>query len=256
MVVCVDVGNTNIVFGAYKEDVLLFTSRIQTELGKTADQYAIAFSAILQLYHCADVPCEGAIISSVVPPLQTTLKTALSRLLGCRVLVVGPGVKTGLNIKIDNPASTGADLVCAAVATLKKYPQPSIIFDLGTATKILALDKFGSFLGGSIMPGIGISLNALSTRTAQLPHIDLDTAQHVIGSNTVDCMKSGIVFGTASMMDGMVRKYRSILGADAHVVATGGYASAILPFCETQITYDPDLVMDGLYTIYRKNAGQ
>ena len=254
MVLTVDVGNTNIVLAAYEGERQVFASRMQTEPDKTADQYAIAFNSILHLYHCAPEGFEGAIISSVVPPMQSTLKTAVSRLLGCRVLTVGPGLRTGLNIRIDNPASVGADLVCGVVGALKKYKPPIIVFDLGTATKILAVDKFGSFIGGSIMPGIGISLHALSTRTAQLPHIDLDAAQDVIGTGTVECMRSGIVFGTASMMDGMIQKYRSVLGDEAVVVATGGFAPVITPYCETEITLDATLVSDGLYGIYRRNT--
>ncbi|MCI6907599.1 MAG: type III pantothenate kinase [Clostridiaceae bacterium] len=254
MVLTVDVGNTNIVLAAYEADQMLFTSRIQTEPDKTADQYAIAFNSILHLNHVSEEGFEGAIISSVVPPLQTTLKTAVAKLLGCRVLTIGPGIRTGLNIKIDNPAILGADLVCGAVAALKKYKPPIIIFDLGTATKISAIDKFSSFVGCSISPGIGISLHALSTRTAQLPHIDFDTAQNVIGTNTIDSMRSGIVFGTASMIDGMAQKYRSILGEEATVVATGGFSQVITPYCETNILLDPTLVPDGLYCVYRRNT--
>ena len=254
MVLTVDVGNTNIVLAAYEGDSHAFTSRMHTEPDKTADQYAIAFNSILHLYHCEAKSFEGAIISSVVPPLQTTLKTAVGKVLGCRVLTVGPGLKSGLNIRIDDPATLGADMVCSAVAALKKYKPPIIIFDLGTATKITAIDKFSNFLGGSILPGLGISLNALSQRTALLPHIDLDAAQAVIGTNTIDSMRSGIVFGTASMMDGMTQKYRQFLGDDATIVATGGFSQVIAPYCETDIILDPTLVSDGLYCIYRRNA--
>ncbi len=254
MVLTVDVGNTNIVLAAYDSEQQVFMSRMETETNKTADQYAIAFNSILHLYHCPTDAFDGAIISSVVPPLQPALKTALSRLLGCRVLTVGPGLRTGLNIRIDNPSSVGADLVCDVVGAMKKFRPPVIVFDLGTATKILAVDRSGSFIGGSIMPGIGISLHALSTRTAQLPHIDLDEAHNVIGTGTVDCMRSGIVYGTACMMDGMIAKYRAILGDDASVVATGGFASVIIPYCETKIALAPTLVSDGLYCIYRRNT--
>jgi len=253
MLLTVDVGNTNIVLAAYENNESLFSSRLQTEPDKTSDQYAIAFNSILRLHGRTPEDFDGAIISSVVPPLQSTLKNAIAELLGCRVLTVGPGVKTGLNIKIDNPAMLGADFVCSAVAALKKYKPPIIVFDLGTATKISAIDKFGAFLGGSILPGIGISLHALSTRTAQLPHIDFDSAQQIIGTNTIDSMKSGIVFGSASMMDGMAQKYRSILGSESTIVATGGYSRVIAQYCETNIILDPMLVSDGLNIIYQKN---
>lgn len=254
MVLTADIGNTNIVLTVYNNDERVFTARIQTEPDKTADQYAIAINSILHLNGYSAEGFDGAIISSVVPPLQSTLKNAITHLLGCRVLIVGPGVKSGLNIRIDNPASLGADFVCGAVAGINKYPLPLIIFDLGTATKVAAIDKFGAFVGGSIMPGISISLHALSTRTAQLPHIDLDSVQNIIGTNTVDCMKSGVIFGNASMLDGMAQKYRSVLGENASVVATGGFAHVIVPYCETEIALDENLVSDGLYLIWKKNA--
>mgnify|MGYP000843554915 FL=1 len=253
MVFTADVGNTNIVLSAYDNDTRLFSSRIQTEANKTSDQYAIAFNSILHLNGISTKGFDGAIISCVVPPLQTTLRNAVQKLLGCHALIIGPGIKTGLNIKIDNPAILGSDLVCGAVAAIKKYKPPIIVFDLGTATKISAIDKFGSFLGCSILPGLGIPLHALSTRTAQLPHIDVDSAQNVIGTNSVDSMKSGIIFGTASMIDGMTQKFRSILGDEATVVSTGGFSAVITPYCETDIILDPSLVTDGLYLIYLKN---
>jgi len=256
MVVCVDVGNTNIVFGAYKEDALLFTSRIQTELGKTADQYAIAFSAILQLYHCADVPCEGAIISSVVPPLQTTLKTALSRLRGCRVLVVGPGVKTGLNIKIDDPATLGADLVANCVAALAGYPLPCIVLDMGTATSFTVLNEKGVMVGGSILPGVLISLEALCRETALLTNIALTSPAHTIGKNTADCMVSGAMLGTAAMIDGMVERIEAELGSPCTVVGTGELAVGILPLCRREIIHDEHLLLNGLRLLYRRNTKQ
>jgi len=253
MVLTVDVGNSNIVLGAYEGDKLLFVSRMQTETEKTSDQYAIAFNSILRLHRLEPREFTGAIISCVVPPLQTALKTAVTVLTGCEVMTVGPGLKTGLNIRIDNPATLGSDLVCGAVAALARFGGPCIIFDLGTATKISAIDKFGSFVGCAILPGIGISMKALSTRTAQLPHIEFETARAVIGTNTVDSMKSGIVFGTASMMDGMVRKFRSEIGDTAPVVATGGFAGVITPFCETDIRYDATLILEGLRLIWEKN---
>jgi len=253
VVLAVDVGNTNIVLGVFENNTLLFVSRVSTERYKMADQYAIEFEDILRLYGCSHTNFDGAIISSVVPPLQSTIKKAIVRLLNCRVLTISPGIKTGLNIKIDNPAILGSDLVCGAVAAIKKYKSPCIILDLGTATKISAIDKFGCFIGCSILPGVGISLDALSSRTAQLPHIEFDTAQVIIGTNTIDSMKSGIIFGTASMMDGMIRKYRSVIGEEAVAIGTGGFSSVIVPFCENEIIADSQLVLDGLYMIYQKN---
>lgn len=255
MILTVDVGNTNIVLGGYENEKLKFTSRIATEASRMEDQYAIDFCNIFKLYGYKSSQFDGAIISSVVPPLVPVLKRALEKLLQCKVFVVGPGIKTGLNIKIDNPGSLGADLVCAAVAALKKYKCPCILFDLGTATTISALNDKGEMIGGSIIPGVKVSLSALSRLTAQLPHIDTELSGNaVIGTNTIDCMKSGIVLGTASMMDGMIERYREILGEDAQVIASGGLANSIVSHCKTEIIVDNNLLIDGLYMLYKKNA--
>jgi len=253
MLLCVDVGNTNIVLGAYEGDELKFVARCATDKRRTADQYAVELCSILALHNCQRDSFKGAIVSSVVPPLQPTIRDAIKRIIGCKVMTISPGIKTGLNIKIDNPAILGSDLVCGAVSAITKYKPPCVLIDLGTATKISGIDKFGSFVGCSIMPGIGISLDALSSGTAQLPHIEFDSASAIIGTNTVDSMRSGVVFGTASMIDGMIRKYRSVLGNEAMVIATGGFSSVIIPFCETEILLDKNLVLDGLRHIYYKN---
>lgn len=255
MVFTVDVGNTNIVLGAYKDDKLVFTSRIATEASKMVDQYAIEFADIIKLYGYNPSDFNGAIISTVVPPLVNVLEAAVKKLLKCKVIIVGPGIKTGLNIKIDNPATLGSDLVCAAVGALKKYAPPLIIFDLGTATTISAIDRNGVMLGGSIFPGVRISLDALSRSTAQLPHINTDLEGNiVIGANSIDSMKSGIVLGTASMMDGMIDRYKEILGEDATVLVTGGLAPNISKHCRREIIIDQNLLSEGLYIIYKKNA--
>ena len=172
---------------------------------------------------------------------------------GVEALVVGPGIKTGLNIKIDNPGQLGANLVCVSVGALEKYPAPCIVFDMGTATTIAALDEGGAFIGGSIMPGVNIMLNSLVERTAQLPQISLEAPRNVIGANTVECMKSGIVFGTASMLDGMIERYREQLGENLTVVATGSPAGYIIRYCRNQIVYDKSLLLNGLRILYEKN---
>lgn len=255
MVFTVDVGNTNIVLGAFKNDKLVFSSRVATEASKMEDQYAIEFSDIISLYGYAPSDFEGAIISTVVPPLNHVLKAAIRKLFNCRVIVVGPGVKTGLNIKIDNPAMLGSDLVCAAVGAMQKHKPPMVLFDLGTATTISAIDRNGVFLGGSIIPGVRVSLNALSQSTAQLPHISTELeGDTVIGGNTIDSMKSGIVLGTASMMEGMIDRYKDVLGDDAVVIATGGLAPSIAKHCRRDVIIDSDLLSDGLYTLYKKNC--
>ena len=193
------------------------------------------------------------IISSVVLPLSNIIKTALTKLIPKEPLNVGPGVKTGLSIRIDNPTQLGSDLVVTAVAAIAAYPVPSIIIDMGTATTFSVINDKRQYIGGAIAPGAAVALNSLSSQTSQLPFISLEAPKHVIGSNTIDCMKSGSLFGNAAMIDGMIRRIRKELGENAIVVATGGIASAILPYCEENISYDPDLMLKGLALIYKKN---
>ncbi|MEG0614537.1 MAG: type III pantothenate kinase [Oscillospiraceae bacterium] len=255
MVLTVDVGNTNIVLGGFENDELKFTARTATELSKMEDQYAIEFASIFRLYGYEPACFDGAIISTVVPPLVPVLKMALKKLLNCKIIVVCAGIKTGLNIKLDDPGIVGSDLVCAAVAAIAKYKAPLIVFDLGTATTISAIDKAGTFIGGSIFPGVKVSLKALSKSTAQLPYISTElVGNNVIGTNTIDSMKSGIILGTASMMDGMIDRYRAVLGENATVIATGGLAPAIVSHCTKEITVDENLLTDGIYMIYKKNV--
>ncbi len=257
MIFTVDVGNTNIVLGAFENDKLKFTSRVATEVLKMEDQYAIEFDNIIRLNGYKPSQFDGAIISTVVPPLMHTLKAAVKKLLKCRVFVVGPGIKTGLNIKIDNPAILGADLVCGAVGALHKYEPPMIIFDMGTATTISAINSKGEMLGGSIMPGIRLSLQALSKGTAQLPDISLEMKNDiVIGGNTVDCMTSGVVLGNAAMMEGMIDRYREALGENAVVIVTGGLAKIIAGHCRRKVYVEENLLLDGLYEIYKKNTAE
>ena len=168
-------------------------------------------------------------------------------------LIVGPGIKSGINLQVDNPSQVGADLICACVGAYNKYPTPALVIDMGTATKIMVVDEKATFLGVSIAPGIEISLKALSGGTAQLPQISLDAPNRVIAKNTVECMKSGVVFGNASMIDGMIERIEIESGSIATFVATGGYANAIIPHCKNKITIDDNLVLDGLRIMYYKN---
>ncbi len=252
MILTIDVGNTHTIIGVYDNDELIFTARMSTDRQKTRDEYAVTIRSILSLSDKVS-EIEGAIISSVVPQVSGLLEGAIKRLFDCKVFIVGPGVKTGLNIKIDNPAQLGADLVCVSVAAQKKYPLPSIVFDLGTATTISALNKNGEMVGGSILTGVNTALNALAQGTAQLPQISLDGEVDVIGSNTIDCMRSGAVLGNACMIDGMIARYKEILGEDTTVIATGGLSKVIAPHCREEIIIDETLLLDGLYTIYNKN---
>lgn len=253
MILAIDVGNSNIVIGCLRDGKLSNVSRMATDLLKTEDEYAVALKSMLDF---SGVDCsrfEGAIISSVVPPLTNIFKAAVKKLTDLNALVVGAGIKTGLNIQIDNPAQLGSDLVAAGVAALASYKLPAIVFDMGTATTISVIDERSNYLGGAICPGLGLSMSALSSRTSQLPKVPIEAPERCISSNTIDCMKSGAVFGTASMVDGMIERFEEELGAKASVVATGGLAALIVPYCRHEIALDENLVLRGLGIIYYKN---
>ena len=253
MLLTVDIGNTNITLGAFKGEELVFTARLATEGHITADQYAIALKDIIGLHGEDYKEIKNCIIASVVPTVGNSIKKAIFLLCGIEALLLGPGVKTGLNIKIDNPAQLGADLVAGAVGALGDYPLPCIIVDMGTATTISALDKNGVFLGGVIAAGVKLTLKALATNTSQLPAIDIKATGSVIGTNTVDSMNSGIVYGTASMIDGLIDRINEELGEKATVIATGGLSPIIIEHCNHNINYDENLLLKGLKKIYEKN---
>lgn len=257
MILTIDIGNSNICFGVYEGKNALFTARAKTDPLRTETEYAVLLSQIFRLHQFEPAQLTGAAISSVVPALTAVFHDAV-RILGnghIPTIVVGPGVKTGLNIRIDEPASLGADLACTAVGAAEKYPLPAIIIDLGTATKITVVTEGRSFIGGAILPGVKISLEALSGSASLLPSIGLGTGKiKTIGSNTVDCMLSGVVLGTACMVDGLIERYREELGEVPTVVACGGLSPAIVPHCRTNIILDQDLLLDGLLAIYRRNA--
>ena len=253
MILAVDIGNSNIVFGGVEKDQILFEARIRTESTKTSDEYCVDLKIILDVYHVKPEDIEGAIIASVVPQVLNSVKTALMKLTGKAPLVVGPGLKTGLNIKIDNPSQVGADLVVGCVAALREHKAPLIVIDMGTATTMIVVDRNGAFIGGSIIPGVKISMDALSGRTALLPGLQLDAPKHAIGRNTIDCMRSGIMMGAACMIDGMIERMEAELGYETTVIATGGIAKFVLPMCKKEIIYDKDLLVKGLATLYREN---
>lgn len=257
MLLVVDIGNSNIVLGGYEGENLLFVSRIRTDSRRTDVEYAVLIKEILGLYGYLPADITGGIISSVVPPLSGALKNAILLIQKVKVLTVGPGIKTGINIKIDNPGQLGADLLATAVGAVSKYPLPAVVIDLGTATKITVIDKDGSFRGGAIMPGVIVALNALAAQTAQLPRISLDAASvDPIGTNTVDCMKSGSILGTASMIDGMIERYREELGPDVSVIACGGLVSGIVPHCKAAVHTDENLLLEGLRILFYKNTAE
>lgn len=254
MILAVDIGNSNIVFGGVEGDDILFEARLRTEPTKTSDEYCVDLKIILDVYGVNPRAVEGVIISSVVPQVLNSLRTALLKLTGKQSLVVGPGLKTGLNIKIENPSQTGADLVVGCVAALREHKPPMIVVDMGTATTMVVLDEQGALIGGSISPGVKISLDALTERTALLPGLQLDQPRRAIGRNTIDCMRSGIMLGAASMLDGMIRRMEAELGQKTTVVVTGGIAKFVVPLCETSMIYDKDLLIKGLVALYRDNA--
>ena len=253
MVLAIDIGNTNITLGGFEEDKLLFVARISTDASKTADEYASKILHTLSLYNTDAGSVTGAIISSVVPPLNSIIKKAVNFIYGVTPLIVGPGIKTGINIHCDNPSSVGSDIICACVAAHHIYQSPSLIVDMGTATKIMVMDKKGTFIGVSIIPGVLMGLKALSSGTAQLPQVSLEAPPSVIGKNTADCMKSGVVFGNASLIDGMIDRFCEETGENLHVYATGGLASTIVTYCKHKITLDEHMVLKGLNIIYKKN---
>lgn len=253
MILAVDIGNSNIVLGGVKEKNILFQARIVTDHIKTSDQYCAELKTMLDLFGVSAKEIEGSIVASVVPPVLNSFRTAIRKLTGKNCLVVGPGLKTGLNILIDNPAQTGADLVAGAVAALREYQPPLIVVDMGTATTISVLDQNGSLIGGCVCPGVKISLEALTSRTALLPGISLDRPKKAIGRNTIDCMRSGIMLGTACMLDGMIARMEAELGVQTTVILTGGIGKFILPLCSTKMIYDEDLLIKGLASLYQEN---
>ncbi len=254
MLLAIDIGNTNITLGVYNKDELVFVTHIATDRCRTPDQYAVEFKQIFALYDMPQNSFEGAAISSVVPELSATMSKAVEKITGHKPMILGPGIKTGMNILIDNPAQLGADLLAGGVGAAALYPLPCLVIDLGTASKVSVIDKNGSFCGCTISPGIGISLDALSSRTSQLPNISLKTPARAIGKNTVDSMQSGTVFGYAAMIDGLCEKLEEELGDTVKTtVATGGLARDLVKSCKRDIVYNGELVLYGLKVLFEKN---
>ena len=253
MILTVDVGNSNIVLGGVEGSEIRFEARLRTDATKTSDEYCIDLKMLLEVYGVSAKDVEGSIIASVVPQVLNSMQTAIKKLTGKAALVVGPGLKTGLNIQIENPAQTGADLVVGCVAALREHKAPMIIVDMGTATTMIVLDKNSAMIGGCIMPGVKISMDALTDRTALLPGLQLDQPKKAIGRNTIDCMRSGIMMGAACTIDGMIERMEAELGYETTVIATGGIAKFVIPMCKKKIIYDRDLLVKGLATLYREN---
>ena len=253
MLLAIDIGNTNLVIGCIENDQILFKARIATDRLRTSDQYGVEIKNMLEAYGVQIKDIDDCIISSVVPPVFNSVKTGVIKIIGKQPMVVGPGLKTGLNIHMDVPSQVGSDRIVIAVAALAEYKAPLILMDLGTATTIEVVEPENTYLGGVIIPGVKISLDALTSRAAQLPGISLDKPKTVIGKNTIDCMRSGMIYGTAAMIDGLIDRMEGELGHPSTLVATGGMAQFITPLCKHEIILEKDLLLKGLNIIYQKN---
>lgn len=253
MILALDIGNTNIVVGCIDREKTYFIERLSTVRTKTELEYAVDIKTVLDIYHIKKADIEGCIISSVVPQVTNIARLAAEKILKKEVMVLGPGVKTGLNIMMDNPGQLGADLVADAVAGLAEYPVPFIVIDMGTATTVSVVNEKKQYIGGMILPGVRISLDALTSRASQLSGISLEAPKRIIGKNTIDCMKSGLLYSNAAALDGIVERIEEELGQKTTVIATGGLAKKVIPHCKREIILDEDLLLKGLLVIYEKN---
>ena len=254
MILAIDMGNTNTVIGGIDEEKTYFIERVTTDQGRTATEYATSFKNILEMHQISTDSIEGAILSSVVPPLNATILSAVKKAVGIRPLLVGSGMKTGMNIIMDNPKTVGSDMIVDVVAAIHEHPLPLVVIDMGTATTLSVADKKGNYIGGVILPGLRVSLDSLSGKTAQLPYISLEVPDKVIGKNTIDCMRAGIIFSNVDMIDGILDRMERELGETPSVIATGGLSRFITPLCRHHIIYDDALLLKGLLILYRKNA--
>lgn len=254
MILALDMGNSNIVVGGIDNNKTYFMERIGTDLKLTDSEYAIQIKSLLDINKIDVSDIDGSILSSVVPPLNTTISNAVKKILGVNPLIVNCNMNTGMKILMDNPASVGCDLIVDSVAAASKYPLPIIVIDMGTATTITVVDKDGNYIGGIIHPGLRVSLESLSNKTAQLPHIDLSTPNKIIAKNTIESMRSGILYGHAGMMDSCIDRMEKELGMKATIVATGGLAPFVVPLCSHEIKVDDNLMLEGLYILYQRNV--
>ncbi len=253
MILAIDVGNTNIVIGCIDGGEILNVVRIHTDTRETEAEYTIKLKEIIYAYGMDLKSIDGAILSSVVPPVTEAIRRAVRQLTGLDCMVVGPGVRTGMNVRVDDPGTVAGDLIVGGVAAMHYYGTPAIVLDLGTATTATVIDRNGCFSGGAIMPGVKLSYGALAAGTSLLPEISITPPKKCIATNTVDCMRSGAVFGTAAMIDGLIDRMEEELGMKCTVVATGGLASSIVPCCRHEIACDDDLLLKGMWYLYEKN---
>ena len=253
MILTIDVGNTNVVLGCVENGAVISRSRLATNTSDLPNDYALKMRQSFAFDGVDYMSFEGAIMSSVVPQVNRAIRSAVRKLTGLECMIVGAGIKTGVNVKIDDPGTLAGDLITGAVGAVSLYEPPIIIVDMGTATTIVAIDSEGAYIGGAIVPGVNLSFEALSQGTSLLPNISIEAPKKCIATNTVDSMKSGAVFGTASMIDGMIDRMEEELGGGATVVATGGIARFVLPMCRRKIEYDRDLLLKGLSILYENN---
>ena len=244
MLLAIDIGNSNITLGGIQEGEILFEARLATDSTKTSDEYGVEIKDMLDLFGARVEEIRDCIVASVVPPVFNSVRNGM---------VVGPGIKTGINILLEDPGATGADLIAAAVAAVDTYPTPLTVVDMGTATTIAVIDDGNAFLGGAVLPGLRISAEALSSRASLLPGIQLERPRRAIGKNTVECIQSGLMFGAAAMVDGLIDRMEAELGRPTTVVATGGVARFVVPLCRHEIALERDLQLKGLDLLYRKN---
>lgn len=254
MFLAIDIGNTNIVLGVFNGDELVTSLRMFTRKDALADEYSVLFNDMLRLNGVEPSDIDGCVISSVVPKLTNRIADAVEKISASKPVIVAAGVKTGINILIDNPAQLGSDMVANAAGAISRYKLPVIVIDLGTAMTFSVIDEAHTFHGGVITAGVRTALDGLTERTSQLPDISIEAPASVVGKNTVDSMKSGIVFGAASLIDGMIERISDEFGRDFTVVATGGMSSYIVPQCKNQIAIDPDLMLYGLLEIHKRNS--
>ena len=253
MLLAIDIGNTNILIGGIRDDKIMFKARIATDRTRTSDQYGVEIKNMIEALGFRISDISNCIISSVVPPVFNSVRTGVIKIIGKQPMVVGPGLKTGLNIHVDVPSQVGSDRIVIAVAALAEYKAPLILIDMGTATTIEVVEPENRYLGGVIFPGVKVALDALTSRAAQLPGISLDQPKQVIGKNTVDCMRSGTMYGNAAMIDGLVDRIEEELGHSSTLIATGGLAPFITPLCKREIIVEKDLLLKGLNLLYKKN---
>jgi len=253
MLFAIDIGNTNIVMGVYQENILKHHWRISTDINKTSDELAVLFKQLFTYKGATLADVNAVVISSVVPTIMSAIETMCAEYIKVKPLIIGPGMKTGLVIKFDNPKEVGADRIVNAAAAVEKYGAPVVIVDFGTATTFDAISTEGYYLGGAITPGIGISMDALFSKAAKLPRVELQKPDSVIGKSTVKGMQSGIVYGYIGQVDGIVGRMKKELGGTPVAIATGGLAGFIATHCETINYIDPFLTLDGLKVIYERN---